>query len=55
MDLILAAAIYLTCPSAQEVIGRLVADENMPARQKEELIEVILEHVPINCEIPQAV
>ena len=67
MDLILTAAIYLTdlkpvqmsqimsCPSAQEVIGRLYADKDIPASQKEELMEVILEHAPINCQVPQAV
>ena len=67
MDLILAAALYLTdpkpvqmsqimsCPSAQEVLGRLYADEEIPVRQKEELMEVILEHAPINCQMPQEV
>jgi len=67
MDLILAAALYLTdpkpvqisqimsCSSAQEVIARLYAVEDIPVSQKQELMEVILEHAPINCQMPQEV
>jgi hypothetical protein len=45
----------MSCPAAQEVIGRLYADKDIPESQKEELMEVILEHAPINCQVPQAV
>jgi hypothetical protein len=67
MDLILSAALLfgelqpthmsqiMSCPAAQEVIGRLYADEGISPEEKEELMQVILEHAPINCQIPQAV
>ena len=67
MDLILSAALFfgelqpthmsqiMSCTAAQEVIGKVYADEGISPKEKEELMQVILEYAPINCQIPQAV
>ena len=43
----------MSCPAAQSVIGNLYASESVSEAEKQELLEVILEHTPINCPLPQ--
>ena len=39
----------------QEIVGRVYADEDIADSEKLELMEVIMEHAPINCQMPQIV
>ena len=67
MDLILSAALLfgelqpthvsqmMSCPAAQEIVGKVYADEDLANSEKLELMEVIMEHAPINCQMPQIV
>lgn len=43
----------MSCPAAQTVIANLYASESVSDEEKQELLEVILEHTPINCPLPQ--
>ena len=43
----------MSCPAAQSVIANLYASESVSEAEKQELLEVILEHTPINCPLPQ--
>ena len=45
----------MSCPAAQEIVGRVYADEDITDNEKIELMEVIIEHAPINCQMPQSV
>ena len=43
----------LSCKEVQSVISNLYATESVSDAEKKELLEVILEHTPINCPLPQ--
>lgn len=45
----------MSCPAAQEIVGKVYADKDITDSEKLELMEVIMEHAPINCQMPQIV
>ena len=42
----------MSCPGAQSVMANLYASESVSEAEKQELLEVSLEHTPINCPLP---
>ena len=43
---------FLNCAHAQEIIGRIYAHKTMPEKQKREIAETVMDHMPINCPVP---
>ena len=43
----------MQCESSQKIIGKVLANEDLSRRQKDEVIDEILRITPINCAVPQ--
>jgi hypothetical protein len=43
----------LECRYAQDVLGRVYVNGSITDQEKEEIVEMILQHMPINCAVPQ--
>lgn len=43
----------LECRAAQEILGRVYISPMLTEQERDEVIEMIEEHMPINCAVPQ--
>lgn len=43
----------LECRAAQDILGRVYINKTLTELEREEIVELIEEHMPINCAVPQ--